>query len=185
MSNLENFLESYVNGTEPGIVYGRKPSGYWDNWDNVERELTDIIKEIGHFPSQKELVSRGYGSLANAILDHGGFSNVRQKMGFELVRKPNGYYRVFENVRRKLEDIISKLGHFPSLEELCNLKESSLAAAFNQFHGGVNNVRVKMGYETLEYKVERFRKFPNVKKVLNGLIQEIGHFPSAEELRKL
>jgi hypothetical protein len=55
---------------------GYKPlkisNGYWEIKKNVIDKLSDIINSIGHFPSQKELLTMKMSALSNAISRHHG-----------------------------------------------------------------------------------------------------------------
>lgn len=78
-----------------------KPDGYWKNWKNFESELKQVIEELGHFPTQKELQKMGKGSICHAISDyHGGYREVRRKLGQEPYRenkRENGFFDKLDN----------------------------------------------------------------------------------------
>lgn len=59
-NNLEIFLESYVEDKKEitEMEEGKKPNGYWKEFENVKTELENIIDQLGHFPSQKELKNK-------------------------------------------------------------------------------------------------------------------------------
>ena len=131
---------------------GKKPNGYWQNWDNVERELRNIIEQEGEIPAQKRLSELGRNDLNIGIIrNHGGLSAVRERMGYELKRKPNGYWENWENVERELRDIIEENnGEFPSTGKLKKIGKSSLEFGVNKFHGGFSVVRERMGFDVVE-----------------------------------
>jgi hypothetical protein len=64
-----------------GYEANQKEDGYWKNWENVERELNEVIEEVGHFPSYRELISLGRSDLGNGLKHHGGFRSVRDRLG--------------------------------------------------------------------------------------------------------
>lgn len=84
-----------------------------------------------------------------------------------LVRKENekNYWKNWENVRDKLEEITEKIGHFPQGNELRELEYSSLDLAISKYHGGWNRVRQTMGadikrlqngiWKNLDYALEQ------------------------------
>jgi len=163
----------------------RKPNGYYKPFENVKQELTTIIQELSHFPTQIELKEKGLNSLATAISKcHGGFPLVREKMNTELLRKPNRHYEDFENVEKELTPIIQELGHFPTQNELNERGLSGLVMGILRCHKGLNAVRVKMGYEPLQKPNGYYESFENIEKELNPVIKELGHFPTAKELEE-
>ena len=128
-----------------GYTFSRKSNRYWQDWSNVEGELREIIEQEGEFPTRKRLRA-GRSSLARAINQyHGGFPKVRKKLGFDLKRKPNGYWQDWSNVEGELREIIHNLGHFPSQRELEFLGRKDLINAVN-IYKGLLRVRERMGY---------------------------------------
>lgn len=159
-----------------------KPANYWKDWKNLKLELEKIISEYGCLPSGKRLCRDGKSSIARAIHKHGGFQNVRQKLGFNLMKKPSKYWSQWKNVKKELEKIIEDLGHFPSTNEMANYGVSTLGMAINNF-GGVNTVRKKLGYEPIEHIIENYKEWESVEETLRPIMEEIGEFPSASILR--
>lgn len=94
-SNLEIFLESYVDEKEPEIIEEkeRKPAGYWLDLKNIEDELNETIKYFGHFPSYKELRDHNCGLLTGIESYHGGYNKVRTKKGYLPSKKEKGYWQ--------------------------------------------------------------------------------------------
>jgi len=67
-----------------------KPSGYWDDWKTVEKEIKKAIRlNRGEFPSKRRLLEMGRGDLIYAIGKHGGFAAARERSGYneEMRRK--------------------------------------------------------------------------------------------------
>lgn len=185
--NLEIFLESYVTGVEPRELQDdKKPSGYWRNWDNLSQELLRIKRDLGHFPSASELIKLQLSGVSTAIVKyHGGFRKVKEKLGESNSRKPDGYWKQWDNVEYELNKVINCLGHFPTQRELCDLDHQSLVYAISNF-GGLNNIRKKLGYEEKAEKPTGYwRKWEHVKTALSELEKKIGHFPTDSELKEL
>jgi len=163
----------------------KKPNNYWKDENNLKKELEPIIKKNnGEFPTQGYLIENDYSSLNNAIRMHGGFPAVRQKMGYELNIKPDGYWKDFDNIKKGLEPIIEKNnGEFPTstyLEENCY---SSLRYAIQQYHGGLPKVRQKMGYEEENKPNGYWKDESNFERELKIVIKENnGEFPTYEYL---
>jgi len=124
----------------------RKSRGYWKSWPNLEREIGVLIARLGHFPSQKELAKMRRTDVWNAIRrHHGGFTEVRRKMGYQLPQKPPGWWDSKDNFEKELRLIIDELGHFPTYRDLRNLGRLDIANAIPK-HGGIAQVRKQMGY---------------------------------------
>ncbi len=136
------------------LIKSRKPRHYWENIENISKELKKITKSLGHFPSSYELSKLEYKNLATAIYQHhGGIDKVRERMGYEkFIIKPNGYWKDINNVINELKEITMKLGHFPTKTELLEIGESSLDVSISKYHGGFDNVKFSMGYGTIRKK---------------------------------
>ena len=161
-----------------------RPNGYWCVEENVIVELTKVIEELGHFPTNNELRKIGDNGLTTAISDNGGFSYFREKMGYKAITRPKGYWDVEENVIKELEEVIDELGHFPLQLELTKIGNSSLACAISK-HGTINYFREKMGYEIKIAQKGHWKQEKNVIKTLEKMIDELGHFPTQSELSEI
>ncbi|MCK5012564.1 MAG: hypothetical protein KAS66_01990 [Candidatus Omnitrophica bacterium] len=162
----------------------RKPNGYWKVEENVIKELKIIIKEIGHFPTNKELASIGRTDLSGGINKSGGVNHFREILGYEFKKmKPNGYWKVEENVIKELKIIIKEIGHFPTISELHDMKKHGLVGAMNM-HGTVNYFRKKMGHNILQ-KTYGYWTEENTIKEIEKVIKKLGNFPTKTELNKI
>jgi transposase-like protein len=162
----------------------RKPNGYWMKWENVEREIQVAIEKIGHFPSYQELSDHGLESLGNGIKRNWGFIEVRKKLGIEEERKPSGYWTDRENLNQELEKIIQQLDHFPSEDELKNLKKTTMPDSIRRVYGSFPKARKYFGFETV--RKERFsQSLDDAMHELKEIIQRIGHFPTYRELKDI
>ncbi|MCP6719620.1 MAG: hypothetical protein KJI71_05390 [Patescibacteria group bacterium] len=161
----------------------RKPSGYWQDWENVREELTRLTEELGHFPSYAEFRRLSGNGLAKAIgRDHGGTTMVREKMGHKDTQRPSGYWKKWSNVERALQEVIEDIEHFPTQKELYENNLSGLPLALNNHHGGISHVRERMGYDPIKKPAGYWQEWNNVGIELAGLIEELGHFPTSEEV---
>ncbi len=119
--------------------------GHWEDFDNVKSKLEEVEKHLGHFPKQAELAELGEYGLMNAIgKNHGGLVNVAEKMGRELPYKKRGFWKEWENVDERLDNLTSKLGHFPNYEEIKKY-DNPLLRGIEHHYGGYNKVRLKKG----------------------------------------
>ena len=132
-----------------------RPSGYWKDWDNFEREAKEAIElNDGNRPTHQYLTENGYGGLVSAANNyHDGLTNVLDRVIGEETesRKPMGYYQVWENVERDAKEAIEKIDEKFDLIRSASLsrptakwlKENgygSLAMAANSYHEGLTNV---------------------------------------------
>ena len=79
-----------------------KPSGYWDHFTNLERELRAFIAkygETGLMPTKRTLKAKGLNGLVSAISKHGGIFVVAERLGLNCSEshKPSGYWHDFDN----------------------------------------------------------------------------------------
>src|SRR3989338_651108 len=86
---LQNFLGAYIENKEPqNAEEGRKPNGYWRDFDNVKIVILEIADKVGHFPSREEVCEHGYSTLSYiASKYHGGFEAIKRKMKIKKVFK--------------------------------------------------------------------------------------------------
>ena len=156
-------------GIEPIEVWvaQKKSQGFWRSFDNVREVIEDWSRaHAGRFPNQKELVQCGLGSIVQAIHRyHGGMGAIRVLMGVaECERRPNGYWRDFENVRRALSEwSVENGGRFPSHAALRQTDYSTVSDAINKYHGGIRAVRARTGSQFLGRKPPGYwRDFENI-----------------------
>jgi DNA-directed RNA polymerase specialized sigma subunit len=164
-------------------------------WDNLEKELNAVISGVGHFPTSRELRGMGRRDMEDGISKNGGFIEARRRMGYPVSeRRTNAsLLGVWENLERELKGVVSKLGHFPTYNEIRLLKRRDISRAFGK-HGGINEVRLKMGFpagspgrtgegrKTGEFSL---KVWSNLERELAEIISEMGHFPTCQELDAL
>lgn len=64
----------------------QKPSGYWNDFANLEREVREFVDEHGPpgvMPTEQKLRAANRINLRNAIQKHGGFVEVARRLGLE------------------------------------------------------------------------------------------------------
>ena len=125
----------------------KKPRGYYENWENVKREVKKIIEDYKEkFPTSKELLEAGHTNLADSILKyHGGVNAVKERMGYEINRISEGDYQNWDNFERDMKKAIKdNNGEFPSRKTLTKMRKSSLSTAITKYHGGFAAARKKL-----------------------------------------
>lgn len=166
----------------------KKPDRYWEHWDNVKTELSKAIKQVGKFPTHQQLIECGMSALSTAIRDyHGGFRNVKQKLG-RIDEDKYGRYKSEEAVLEKLNEIWNEhpelQGQLPSNYWLRNNGYNYLGQSITAHHGGYQAFRTKLGKINERKPDGHWSELENVKIVLEDLEKKLGHFPSPSEIRK-
>lgn len=144
-------------------------------------ELEILIKELGHFPKQKELQGLYKNNIIRGINKIGGLNKVQELMGFKVGKLQK--YWTEEKCIDELQSIIQETGRFPMHEELKAVGKGGLSKAISK-SGGINKYHelldmsynlVPIGYWTEDICILE----------LNKIIESIGHFPLQKELIKL
>ena len=190
-SSISYAISKYYSGRctvmeTMGYKVTKRQNGYWQNWENIEKELRRIIKQVGYFPNEHELQRLGLSTLALYISRyHGGMRKVRTRLGFEIKKREDWHWKNWENTDAVLKKVIKYFGHFPTLIELRENGYSSVSSAISEHHGGINAVRIRMGYEIDKRENGYWKDLKNIEAELKKVIEKLGHFPSQVELGKL
>jgi len=160
----------------------KRPDGYWKDFDNCKKELDIVIEKIGHFPQTKD-IQQECSSLAGALVKyHGGLDKIKREHYSLKTPTPKGIWQDSAYMREQLDIIVKEKGYFPTQAELKAIN-GKLCAAVSRYHGGMTVVRKKYGYDLLERPKKYWKDYGNIRKELDEMIADIGHFPSAPELR--
>lgn len=131
---------------------GRHSPGYWCSINNIKSNLLPICQELGRMPTNKELKERGLGGIVNAAKRyHGGMDSLAEKLSFNRKYHTRGFWRVFENIEKILIPICEKLGRMPTCKEMNNFRISSMYYAITKYHGGLNSVTQRQGFNPIKY----------------------------------
>jgi hypothetical protein len=126
------------------------------DWNWVESELKKVIKRNkGVFPSQKALEGFGRSDLANAMYrHHGGFLEVRERMGYSAVRRESGSLKDVDYIKKQftlvLEEFPGSNEEFPSLNWMRENGFGWLSDAISRHHGGIHKFSQLVGKRTKE-----------------------------------
>lgn len=107
------------------------------------------------------------------------------------MRKPSGYWKNIENVKRELKPLIDKLGRFPSNNEMIKEIGSSLPKYIMKYHGGILHLSQEMGLKNYDESIGRrtigtWKKDDVVDKFLKVLKKyKLNHFPSRYDLKDM
>lgn len=177
-----------------GFLPKRNPNGYWEKWEDIENTLKIIIskKPDKEFPTKQELLDSGYRGLVDGIYSyHKGLIKIRERMGYDLKQKPDGYWQKWEHLERELKEIIDEEfgGKFPSGPMLHGEGYSRLLSAMGRHHGGINEVRRRMGYEIpdwAERKSYYVKRGYSTEKIIKEILTEwaeINEFPISDKIQ--
>jgi len=168
-----------------GLAYSltQKPSGYWDDFSNVESALRQFCSDtqtIGLMPTESQLRANGYGNLASALRKYGGVSEVAKRLNLRQSNadRPPGYWDSFANVERELLEFITAHGMsgiMPTNQQLNKLGCSSLARVMNRY-GGIPKVAERLGLKrpNATKPLGYWNKFSNLEQELRDFVEEHG-----------
>jgi len=170
--------------------FGRKPKNYWKSLDNTLAEVQRAMQEQqwNTLPSDKQLRKHGYHSLIHAIRHHGGMQNFRTTLGQKNPKKTSGYWQSLENTIGEALKAMQEQGWntLPASHEIQKHGYASLNAAINNYHGGIQNIRIKLGQQNYKKPPGYWQKEENViaeaKKAMGE--QEWNTLPSSTKLAK-
>lgn len=161
----------------------KRPMRYWQDPSNIESGLRTWIAKQGRFPTCKDLSESGEKALLGAVQKYGGISAWRVRLGFDQLRKPQGFWVEIANATSELQLIASELGHFPTANEL-QTRNCSLLAAIESHHGGYRAIRRMLGQAQLSVSVSYWREWDHVEREVRMCIEKFGHLPTTTELQK-
>ncbi|MFB5089474.1 hypothetical protein PGC35_20200 [Psychrobacillus sp. PGGUH221] len=167
------------------IVPTIKPYGYWNDIENVIKELRKIEEEIKHFPSSDELKKMGGNtSLITAIQKkHGGYNKVRDFFSEPSKHVPPAYYSDFENVLAVIEICTQKVGHFPTIVELESFRPG-IKFGILKYHEGYKKVRNLLNQKHLSVPPGYWKNFDNIRNEIELLIDKLGGFPTIKDMNR-
>jgi hypothetical protein len=172
----------------------RKPKGYWENFDNVQKELKPLLIKYGRFPSNNEMTNEGKSSLARFIGKyHGGIIEVAKRLNVPTYderigrNKKNTWNET--NVLIEFKDYINKknIDYFPSRYEISK-SGSNIYTGITQVYGSYQNFKnhlLSIGFTLLKKPKETKWTLETVINELEPIVKELGYFPSQSGLDKL
>ncbi|MCP6719618.1 MAG: hypothetical protein KJI71_05380 [Patescibacteria group bacterium] len=163
----------------------KKPNRYWKKPENILAEARRFLEEHNLKILSRRELELGYPSLSAAISGYpGGAYQLRKDLGEEITTKPKGYWKAWDNIQVGLEDIIEGLGHFPTQKELKDVGCFDLLYGIAKYHGGINEVKLKLGYELGVRPQGYWQEWRNLERELRPFVEELGRLPNKEELRE-
>jgi hypothetical protein len=125
----------------------RKPRGYWNNFKNFKRELRQVVKTLGHFPTKNELQKLKLSYLNLKIQEYGGYPKVRKEMGYSSETIEGGYWNKPTNILHEARLFIKehRIKQLPGRRILEALGYDSLANAIKNYPGKSSGLRKDLG----------------------------------------
>lgn len=160
-----------------GYISTKVPNNYWTE-EKIKLDLEDIIRNVGHLPTCKELLNLSKGSLLGAIEKFGGLTKLYIGLSYTPNQKNN--YWTIDKVMEGLNEISNKIGRFPTYLDLYNMKRQDLVGQINKY-GGINKLRELMGYKQIRMPQGYWNKDIILNK-LKEIINKLGYFPSRMDL---
>ena len=187
-TNLETDCQKHFGGLTAvaigmGFVPRKHGAGHWDDWSNSEPVLLSVIAELDAFPTTEELAVRGFSKLSvPCIRRFGSMAAAARHYGKPIRQHARGQWNTWEKAEPMLLELIAKLGRFPTAKDLWANGCSGLVPCM-WLYGGFAAVQAKMGYGGY-LKRGHWQDWENVAAELRPIIDRLGRFPSAGELRK-
>ena len=155
-----------------------KPAGYWDDFENIRKEVMVIVGDSGIMPTKTSLEKTGRNDLAVAIgRKHGGFKGLADKLGIERAYKAKepGYWQVEENVVRELLQFITDYGTPGQMPTYNEMREKGLARLADEITklGGPSQVAKKLDlvYTNPQKQQGYWDSFDNLAKEIRAFLE--------------
>ena len=155
-----------------------KPAGYWDDFENIRREVMLIVGDSGVMPTKTSLGKLGRNDLAVAITrKHGGFPVLADKLGIERAykAKESGYWQVEENVIRELLQFVKDHGtpgQMPTYNEMRDKGLAQLADGITKLGGpGAVAERLGLAYTNQQKQQGYWDNFDNLATEIRAFLE--------------
>lgn len=159
----------------------QRSKNFWND-NTIIENLKPIIETFGYFPTQKDLLNINRQDLIGTIRKHGGSNKFRTLLGYDLLKKPNGYW-TDKTICIDLEHTTEKLGHFPTANELKSFEKQDLVDIINT-KGGLPRFRLLMGYDLIVKPIGYWND-DTIQEELTIISEKINHFPTHEEMMSM
>jgi len=117
--------------------------------EKIVDKLSDLIAELGHFPSGRELDNLGLSGLRGAIANSGGadyYWNLLGNLKYESrVYQKKYFHNNGEKIIEEYLSVTALLGHPATQSELAHLEKSWLARAISKKFGGIPQLCISLG----------------------------------------
>ncbi len=164
-----------------GLTPKGRPSGYWQDRANIERELRIVMDDIGYFPvSLAELKTRGLHGLAEAISNEGGLDELRERMGATPPSTSVAFWTE-DRVMAAVRALADKLGYMPTGDELIEHGLPIVRQLIRRVYGGQKAVRERLGLAEKPLPQDPWLDRKYFARELRAFVEQLGRFPTAED----
>jgi hypothetical protein len=107
-----------------------------------------------------------------------------------VCKKPNGYWRDFENVRREILSFVATREGPPTMptgQELRTAGRNALRVAIHEYHGGLMQVAQRLGIKPTQKPKGYWKSFMNVVREILDFMRDRNDYhtmPTEEELNE-
>lgn len=167
------------------------PVTEWVKEEFVLNAWSELVEEIGHFPTTQEASDRGFSSLVVYTSKfHDGIAAMAQKLGYTPKELPRGYWKDFENVKEHVLPACKHLGYFPAADDFRQGQHGlsgSALQAIREYHGGPMNVAhrldclTKREYLNKAYEAH-WSNIDNVAPLLKEVADKAGRSPTQADI---
>ncbi|MGG1630326.1 hypothetical protein [Rossellomorea sp. NRS-1567] len=175
---LQKHHSSQTVAEKTGYKYEvRKERGYWEDFDNLKKELLPICEEIGHFPSHEELVSRGRSDILNVFQKYHDKYETALRLGYEInFKEKKGYWLEVSNIVKEAYNIFERHGELPPTDELNELGYESFIYAVSEVYGGMKKLRKDLDMGLSEERYPLYRNEDKLLSEIKTIVEENGGF---------
>lgn len=138
------------------------------NKEKVKEMILNFMEKNGlkDFPTASQFFSCSGGSTLIRYIykSFDSLNQAREEMGFSIKYRSGEYsLKHWENLKKGIQDIVIKIGHFPTSNELKKLNKVCILKAAQKYHGGLVKLKEKFKKEqskakTLEEKILKIIK---------------------------
>lgn len=165
-----------------------KPQGYWQDIENIKKELQPIINKYGYIPGKSELKRLGKSSLVAAVESYfKSFKFIASELGVEYktLKHSNGHWQNVDNIEFELRKVVQKLKSFPTAKDLYALKLSGLLKGILQKFGTLRNAAIELGFTLPHNKPKGYWKIKNnIFSELDQIYKKHHSIPSCKIIEK-
>lgn len=129
-----------------GIVPTQKPSGFWNNTQNIELEA-QRLHLAGNNLSLRSLTDAGMSGLSVAISKYypGGIRKLRENLGSPALSLPRGYWENPENIEAEGRKVLQAKEQLTQATLRKRKLSSMVASVAKNYPGGMRGLKQKLG----------------------------------------
>lgn len=165
-----------------------KPQRFWQDIENLKKELNPIIKKYGYIPGKAELKRLGKEGVVAAIETYyKSFKEVATILGvaYKPLKETNGHWLSEENIKAELQIIVTNLRRFPTASDLRKYKKHGLLKGILSTYGNFRNAATKLGFKVPKNKPKGYWKsLSNVLTELDYFVNKYEKIPSCKIIEK-